>query len=238
MKLVLIGTPLGNLEDLTLRGIAALFSMDVIIAEDTRTYIKLRNLTSERFPDILKSLNLPLEHRPELISYREQNHDRVFQNILSIIQSGKSVGMITDAGLPTISDPGFRLVRDLVAQNIEIDIIPSPTAVDSSLAISGLPTDRFAFIGFLPRERSKIYKTFEKFNLDEITLIYYESPFRVLKTLEILKEKYPNLQVALINDLTKKFQKILRGNISDVVQTLSKQKIQGEWVVCVRDAVI
>ncbi|MEO8209735.1 MAG: 16S rRNA (cytidine(1402)-2'-O)-methyltransferase [bacterium] len=234
MKLTLIGTPLGNLDDLSLRSIKALFSLDVIIAEDTRMYIKLRNLIAERFPEILKSLNLPLEHRPELISYREQNHDRVFQNILKIILEGKSAGMITDAGLPTISDPGFRLVRDLVTENIEVDIIPGPTAIDSALAISALPTDRFAFIGFLPRERSKIYKIFEKFDLTEITVIYYESPFRILKTLEILKEKYPEIKVALINDLTKKFQKIIRGDISEAIEILIKQKVQGEWVVCVR----
>lgn len=230
-KLTLIGTPLGNLEDVTLRSLKALFSFDVILAEDTRNFIKLRNLLSERFPEILNSLSLDSHHKPELISYREQNHNQIVNSIIQTIQNGKTVGLVSDAGMPTISDPGFRLVEAVVAQGIEVDVIPGPTAVDSALSISGLPSDKFSFLSFLPREKSKILKLMESFK--EGTIVFYESPFRVIKTLEIISEKYPNSSVAASNDLTKKFEKVVRGNIDAVIQSLKASKVQGEWVIVI-----
>src|SRR5690606_28252714 len=157
-KLTLIGTPLGNIEDISVRSLKALFSFDVILAEDTRNFIKLRNILAERFPELIKNLELDINHKPELISYREQNHDRVISHILKLVESGKSVGIVSDAGMPTISDPGFKLVEEVLKRGFEVDVIPGPTAIETALSISGLPTDRFTFLGFLPREKGKIEK--------------------------------------------------------------------------------
>jgi 16S rRNA (cytidine1402-2'-O)-methyltransferase len=231
-KLSIVGTPIGNLEDMTLRGLKVIFSYEVIIAEDTRNFIKLRNLLSERYPDIIRSLNLNLENKPILISYRDQNHQQVVKNIIEIIEQGKSIALISDAGMPTISDPGYRLIKEVLEKGIEVEVIPGPTAVESALSISGLPTDKFTFLGFLPRERSKILKSIEANK--ENTLIFYESPFRVIKTLEIIAEKYPETQVAAANDLTKKFEKVVRGNIKDALQILKTSKVQGEWTICLK----
>lgn len=236
-KLTLIGTPLGNIEDISLRQLRALFSFDVILAEDTRSYIKLRNLLAERFSGILENLELNTEHRPELISYREQNHNKVLPKILELIKTEKSIGLITDAGMPTISDPGYKLVDEVLNSGLEVDVIPGSTAIETALSISGLPTDRFLFLGFLPRTKSKIQKLLplnredSKYKLP--TIIVYESPFRVIKTLEIIAEIYPEAKVAACNDLTKKFQKVIRGNISEVTSELKKMKVQGEWVLVI-----
>ncbi len=236
--LTLIGLPLGNIEDITLRAMKGLFASDVILAEDTRNYLKIKSIIKERFPEILEKLQVNIEARPELISYREQNHKGITPKIIEKIREGKSVGLITDAGLPAISDPGFRLVSEVLQAGLEVDVIPGPTAVDTALVISGLPTDKFTFLGFLPRERGKIKKIISsKVDLntkDPETIIYYESPYRVLKTLEIIAEDFDQLNVAACNDLTKKFQRVLRGNIKDVISELKEMKIQGEWVVVIR----
>lgn len=229
--LTLIATPLGNIEDISLRQLKAIFSMDVILAEDTRTFIKLRNILAERFPEILISLELDIEHKPELLSYREQNHAQVLSQILKLLKEEKNIGLVTDAGMPTISDPGQRLVEEVLKQGIEVDVIPGATAIETALSISGLPTDKFIFLGFLPREKGKIQKLISSYLESESSIIYYESPFRVLKTLEIIVETSENIQVAACNDLTKKFQKVTRGDIKSVISELKTQKIQGEWVI-------
>jgi 16S rRNA (cytidine1402-2'-O)-methyltransferase len=136
--------------------------------------------------------------------------------------------------MPTISDPGFKLVEALLSKNYEIDVIPGPTAVESALALSGLPTDKFSFIGFLPRERSKIKKLLDSSFQIQNSIIYYESPFRVIKTLEIISEISEEIEVAACNDLTKKFQKVYRGKVKDVIEQLkSEKKVIGEWTVVI-----
>lgn len=229
----IVGVPIGNLEDISIRQLKELFSADVVIAEDTRNFIKLRNLLSGRFSELLKSMELG-ENRPELISYRDQIHDRVFDRILNEIQSGKDCILISDAGMPLISDPGFKLISSLIENEVGIDVIPGATSIETALVLSGLPSDRFSFIGFLPRERSKILKLITKFKDTESTIIFFESPYRIKRTLEILSSEYPNLLVSLSNDLTKKFQKTIRGNVFEVLELIKNGKVQGEWVVCLR----
>src|SRR5690606_30698072 len=134
------------------------------------------------------------------------------------------------AGMPTISDPGFKLVEEVLKRGFEVDVIPGPTAIETALSISGLPTDRFTFLGFLPREKGKIEKLISQ-NIHN-TVVVYESPYRVVKTLEIVSEIYPNAKVSTCNDLTKKFQKVYRGDIKDVLSQLKNdKKIVGEWVI-------
>jgi len=229
-KLTLIGTPIGNLEDITIRSIKAIFSFDIILAEDTRNYIKLRNLLSERFPEIIKTLNLDLEHRPQLISYRDQNHKSVIERISTLLETNFKIGFMSDAGMPSISDPGFKLVAEVIERGFEIEVLPGPTAIDSALVASGLPIDKFSFLGFLPREAGKIKKLVESYSG---TIAFYESPFRVIKSLEVIKKFMPEAQVAACNDLTKKFEKVIRGDISEVIAELGKTKVIGEWVVVI-----
>jgi 16S rRNA (cytidine1402-2'-O)-methyltransferase len=233
-KLIVLGLPIGNIEDVTLRMVKALFSSDIILAEDTRNYLKIKSILKERFAKILIEIGANPDARPELISYRDQIHDKVTPKILQMIQEGKSVALISDAGMPAISDPGFRLIEDMIRKGIEVDVIPGPTAVETALVISGLPTDRFVFLGFLPRDRSKIRKLIGRFIHLDVTLIAYESPFRLIKTLRLIQEIYPNCYVAACNDLTKKFQKVIRGTPQETLEQLSSQKIQGEWVVVLR----
>ncbi|MFS8131188.1 MAG: 16S rRNA (cytidine(1402)-2'-O)-methyltransferase, partial [Candidatus Dojkabacteria bacterium] len=227
-KLTLIGTPIGNLEDITIRSLKAIFSFDIILAEDTRNYIKLRNLLSERFPEIIKSLDLDLEHRPQLISYRDQNHKSVIEKITTLLETNFKIGFMSDAGMPSISDPGFKLVAAVIEKGFEVEVIPGPTAIDTAVVLSGLPTDRFSFFGFLPREAGKIKKLL---NEQTGTFAYYESPFRVVKSLEVIEKFMPKAKVAAVNDLTKKFEKVVRGNILEVIAELKKGKVVGEWVI-------
>ncbi|MEO6728305.1 MAG: 16S rRNA (cytidine(1402)-2'-O)-methyltransferase [Candidatus Dojkabacteria bacterium] len=229
-KLTLIGTPIGNLEDITIRGIKAIFSFDIILAEDTRNYIKLRNLLSERFPEIIKSLNLDLEHRPQLISYRDQNHKSVIEKISTLLETNFKIGFMSDAGMPSISDPGFKLVSEIIERGFEVEVLPGPTAIDTALVASGLPTDKFSFLGFLPREAGKIKKLLSE---QTGTFAYYESPFRVVKSLEVIEKFMPDVKVAAVNDLTKKFEKVVRGNISEVITELKKGKVVGEWAIVI-----
>lgn len=229
-KLILVGLPLGNIEDITLRVFNSLFTASCIAAEDTRNYLKIKSIAKERFSDKFPDINF--ENKPELISYREENHEAASKRIIEKILQGTDVHLMSDAGMPAISDPGFRLVEECLKHGIEIDVLPSATAVDTALVLSGLPTDKFCFIGFLPRQESKILKAIDA--ASEFTIIYYESPYRIQKTLQIIAKKYPNAQVALCNDLTKKFQKIIRGNVVETVERLKDNKIQGEWVGVLR----
>lgn len=229
-KLILVGLPLGNVEDITLRVLYSLFNAPYIAAEDTRNYLKIKSIVKERYSHIFPDINF--ENKPELISYREQNHQNASKRIIEVIKNGFDVYLMSDAGMPAISDPGFRLVEECIKNDIEIDVLPSATAVDTALVLSGLPTDRFSFLGFLPRQESKILKVIE--SSKEFTTIFYESPYRIKKTLEIIDKKYPEAQCALCNDLTKKFQKVIRGKISDCINELGKKEIKGEWVVVVK----
>jgi len=226
----MVGLPLGNIEDITLRVLYSLFNAPYIAAEDTRNYLKIKSIVKERYSTIFPDINF--ENKPELISYREQNHENASKKIIEIIKSGVDVYLMSDAGMPAISDPGYRLVDECLKHDIEIDVLPSATAVDTALVLSGLPTDKFCFLGFLPRQESKVLRAVE--SAKEFTMLYYESPYRIKKTLEMIAKKYPDAKVALCNDLTKKFQKIIRGTIYECIGELSKITIKGEWVIVVK----
>ncbi len=236
-KLILVGTSLGNIEDLSIRAIKNLFTCEIILAEDTRVFKKLQMILKERYLNLLEQiLDSPLNNftTQQILSYREQNHDKMTPQIIEKLKEGKDICLTTDAGMPTISDPGFRLVQEILKEGLEIDVIPGPTAIETALSISGLPTDKFVFLGFLPRKRGKILELLNKYIELEQSIILYESPYRVVKLLEILKDVYgENLQVAACKDLTKKFQEVHRGSVTEVLGTLGKNVLKGEWVVVV-----
>lgn len=230
--LKVIGTPLGNIEDISLRQLRALFETPYIFAEDTRNHLKLKSIILQRYSNLLGLLVINFETNQKVFSYREQNHIAATTQVLSLLKEGFEVGLVSDAGMPTISDPGQRLIDAVIRQGFDVDVIPSATAIETALAISGLPSDKFSFLGFLPREKGKIQKQITA-NIEN-TIIIYESPFRVIKTLEVISEVYPGCLVAACNDLTKKFQKVLRGNISQVLADLKSTKVQGEWVIVLK----
>ncbi|MDQ7020997.1 MAG: ribosomal RNA small subunit methyltransferase I [Candidatus Dojkabacteria bacterium] len=180
MKLTILGTPIGNLEDVTIRGLRTIFESKIILAEDTRSYSRLKGLIKQRFLETLKTLEIAYDTDQMVTSYRDQNHDRVIERILDILRSGEEVTLVSDAGMPGISDPGFKLIRSVIEAGFEVDVIPSTTAIAPALILSGLPTDRFTFLGFLPKQKGKAIKLIEK-DIEERTVVFYESPFRIKK---------------------------------------------------------
>lgn len=229
-KLIIIGLPIGNIEDISLRCIYALFNANWIAAEDTRNYLKVKSIVKERFFE--KFPEIDFDQKPNLISYREENHAASSKRIIEIIKNGDDVYLMSDAGMPLISDPGFRLVEECIKNNIEIDVIPSATAIETALVLTGLPSYKFAFIGFLPRQKSKIISELD--SAKDFTIIFYESPYRLIKSLEVIDGAFKNVEVALCNDLTKKFQRVIKGNPKECIEALKSISIKGEWVIVLR----
>jgi 16S rRNA (cytidine1402-2'-O)-methyltransferase len=216
-NLFLVSVPIGNLKDITLRAIETLKQTDVLIAEDTRQAGKLLLL-------------LGIEHK-NMLSYRDQNHEQMLPRISEILASGKSAALISDRGTPTISDPGYKLVRDLMQQGFNIIPIPGPVAAIAALTASGLPTDKFSFLGFLPKSSGKQAELLEKFGKLSATFIIYESPFRVIKLLETIRKVLGEIPVSAIHELTKVNETVVTGKVSEVLEKLKTQKPKGEWVV-------
>jgi 16S rRNA (cytidine1402-2'-O)-methyltransferase len=173
------------------------------------------------------------------MSYREQIHEKILPFVLQKLNDGVDVSLFSDAGMPAISDPGWNLIEDVLKSNFEIDVIPGPTAIESALILSGLPTDRFTFLGFLPRRKGRAVELVSHYLNDENTIVIYESPFRVVKTLLLINErlgKENRIQAAAVGEITKKFQKAIRGKVGEVIEKLKKMGgLKGEWVICLRN---
>lgn len=220
-KLYVVGTPIGNLSDFSPRAVETLKSVDFIAAEDTRVTLKLLTHFGIQKP---------------LVSYYEHNLREKGEYILERIESGESCAIVTDAGMPCISDPGEDLVRLCAERGIEINVVPSPTAAMSALAISGLPTSRFSFEGFL-----SVTKKQRQAHLDEIknfrrTLIFYEAPHKLIYTLEDLLANLGDRRISLCRELTKIHEEVLRGRISDMLSYYKERTPKGEYVLVVEGA--
>ena len=215
-KLIVIATPIGNMEDISARALKALADVDYILSEDTRETQKLLNFFKIEKPQI---------------SYRDQNHNKVFAQILDFINNGLNVALVSDRGTPLISDPGYKLVRDLIKEGVKIESIPGPSSVIDALVLSGLPTDKFVFLGFLPRTKSQIIKLLEEYGKLEATLIIFESPFRIISFLETAFTILGPRNVVVCKELTKLHEEVYRFNLAD----LSSQKIdlRGEFVILI-----
>ncbi|MFD0962146.1 16S rRNA (cytidine(1402)-2'-O)-methyltransferase [Paenibacillus chungangensis] len=217
-KLYLVGTPIGNLEDMTMRAIRILKEADLIAAEDTRQTRKL--LTH-------------FEISTRLVSYHEHNRNASGPELIRLMQDGKSIALVSDAGLPAISDPGAELVSEAVAADISVIPIPGANAALSALIISGLPTERFLFAGFPPREKKQLGKWLQGLTAHEATLILYESPHRLQRTLEAMREHMGNRSVALVRELTKRHEEALRGNLDECIAWLTEHSPLGEYCIIV-----
>ena len=216
--LLIVSTPIGNLGDISQRALAALESADVVVSEDTRKTGFLLNHFEIKKPQI---------------SFREDNESRALPKVLEFLELGKVVALVTDAGTPSISDPGFTLVRSVLEQNIPLTAIPGPTALIMALVLSGLPVHSFTFRGFPPRKSSARQRWLEVDRDSPHTLIFYESPYRLLAFLQDAYTVFGNRRCAVANDLTKKFETMYRGTLSSVIEELSKGKLQGEYSVVI-----
>ncbi len=216
--LYLVATPIGNLGDITFRAVQILREVDFVICEDSR-----------RSGLLLKHLEIKKPFR----TFHEHSGESKKNSILEELKQGKSAALITDAGTPLISDPGFDLVRDAIEMGIRIESIPGPTAFVSALIVSGLPSHAFAFLGYLTQKEKARRDALKKLADEPRTLIFYESPYRVLKTLKDMLEILGDRPVSVSRELTKKFEETIRGKISDMIGRLSEKKALGEWVIVV-----
>jgi 16S rRNA (cytidine1402-2'-O)-methyltransferase len=215
--LYLVSTPIGNLEDITYRAVRILSSVDLIAAEDTRT----TKILLDRF-----NITKPM------VSYHNFNERQRAPDLIDKLLAGQSIAVVSDAGTPGISDPAFFLVRAALERTIPIVPIPGPTAFATALVVSGLPTDRFVFEGFLPPKKGRKTRL-ESLRSEPRTIILYESPHRVLKTLTDISIYWGNRHVVVARELTKKFEEIIRGPVLSVLQELSKKPPKGEYVLLV-----
>ena len=217
-KLYLVPTPLGNLADFTYRAVNVLGEVDLILAEDTRTSTKLLNHYN---------ISRPLQ------SFHMHNEHKKLERIISQLNYGKTIAMISDAGTPGISDPGFLLVREAIANNIEVICLPGPTALIPALVQSGFPTERFIFEGFLPPKKGKKTRL-EQLSQDSRTIVFYESPHKLIKTLtQLITYFQGERQVAISREMTKIYEETYRGTLEEAVVHFNKKVPKGEFVVCI-----
>ncbi|MCD7970196.1 MAG: 16S rRNA (cytidine(1402)-2'-O)-methyltransferase [Alistipes sp.] len=217
-KLYVVPTPIGNLDDITVRAVAVLSHVDLVLAEDTRTTAFL-----------LKHLGI----EKKIVSHHKFNEHATVEMVSEKIAQGQSVALVSDAGTPGISDPGFLLVRTCVEKGIEVETLPGATALIPALVQSGLPCDRFCFEGFLPHKKGRNKRLGELQN-ETRTMVFYESPYRVRKTLSQLAEVLgPDRQASVSRELTKKFEQTVRGSLSELSGWFGEHEPRGEFVIVV-----
>jgi len=223
-KLSIVATPIGNMGDITYRAVVTLRKCDLILAEDTRTTIGL-----------LKHYDIP--HK-EVVSFFEGNEDRKFDEVIQmLLGQDKHVALVSESGTPLISDPGYKLVRDAARAGVLVESIPGPTALISALTVSGLPTNAFAFLGFLPKKESHARKLLiqTKDSLHDIdqlkTVVFYESPHRLIKTLQLVKEVFGDIEVVVARELTKIHEEVRQENVSQSIEYFTKNRPRGEFTI-------
>jgi|ETNmetMinimDraft_27_1059897.scaffolds.fasta_scaffold17095_1 16S rRNA (cytidine1402-2'-O)-methyltransferase len=218
IKLYVVPTPIGNLDDITIRAIETLKKSDLILSEDTRHAKKLLN--HYKIFTKIKSYHLNNEHK------------KVDEYVELMLQD-KMISLITDAGTPCISDPGFLLIREAIKKGIQITCLPGPTALIPALVLSGLPSDAFIFEGFLPRKKGRKIKL-KEISKNKITTIIYESPYRIIKTLsDLLEFLGGDREVSISKEISKIYEETYRGSVSDALAHFSGKKIKGEFVICI-----
>jgi 16S rRNA (cytidine1402-2'-O)-methyltransferase len=217
-KLYLVGTPIGNLGDITYRAVKTLSEVDFICAEDTRVTAKLLS---------------HLEIKKPLISYREHSTESDIRRIVERITSGETAAEVTDAGMPSVSDPGTKLVTACIAAGIEVDVIPGPTAVTTAAAISGMNVTRFSFEGFLSVSKKQRFAHLNSLKTDPHTLIFYEAPHKLLTTLEDFLNVFGDRKIAVCRELTKIYQEVLRTTVTDAITAFTERPPRGEFVLII-----
>lgn len=218
-KLYVVPTPIGNLEDITLRALRILKEVDLILAEDTRQTIKL-----------LKHFEI----KKKVLSYHKFNEHGILQNIINQLESGLSMALVSDAGTPCISDPGFLLVRECLQNEISVECLPGATALIPALVNSGFPCDKFVFEGFLPQKKGR-KKRMQELALEKRTVILYESPFRLVKVLHELSEYFDETREACVSrELTKIYEENKTGTLKELEFYFNKKVVKGEIVIVIK----
>lgn len=224
VSLILAATPLGNPGDASARLIAALTNADVIAAEDSRRFHRL-------------AADLGVTFTARVLSFFEGNEDARTQEVLELLKSGAKVVVVSDAGMPTISDPGFRLMRDAIAANIEVSVLPGPSAVTMAIALAGLPTDRFSFDGFAPRASGARKKFYESLRFEERTIVLFEAPHRLAESLaDALSTIGGDRQGAICREMTKRYEETIRGTLSELHTWASTNEVLGEITLVIAGA--
>lgn len=215
----IVATPIGNMEDVTLRALRVLRGVDVVLCEDTRRTLKIL----ARY-----------EIEKPLLSYHHHSKLEKLEQIAEILKKKKNIALVSDAGTPGISDPGNLLIKYLIDQNIDVNIVPIPGAcgIATALSVSGFPTDKFVFMGFVPHKKGR--KTFfENLKNEDRTVIFYESPYRIEKALQSLVDSVAGRDIVICRELTKIYESIYRGKPADVIKKITPDKIKGEFIVIV-----
>jgi 16S rRNA (cytidine1402-2'-O)-methyltransferase len=212
----LVATPIGNLEDITIRALNTLKSVDIIAAEDTRQTLKLLN---------------HFEIKKPLISYHEHNQRESGEKLVAEAEAGKNIAIVTDAGTPGISDPGEGIVRLAIERNVKVFLIPGAAALIYGLVVSGISTARFVFEGFLPTDKKGKRERLENLKNEERTIIFYEAPHKLIRTLQDMYDNFGNRKIAMCRELTKKYEEIIRCTLSEAVAMYAEKKPLGEFVI-------
>ena len=215
-KLYIVPTPIGNLEDMTFRAIKILQTVDMIAAEDTRHTKRLLNHFDVNTP---------------MISYHQHNENARTEELMTDILKGKSIALVSDAGMPVVSDPGYQLIRSAIKKGIDVIVLPGANAALCALVGSGLSTENFLFYGFLPRKKGLIQTELKKLSKIESTIIFYESPFRLKQTLEEIKQIIGNRNIVIAREITKLHEEYIRGNVTEIINWLKSKQIKGECCI-------
>jgi len=218
-KLFIVATPIGNLEDITIRALKILREVSFIACEDTRQTIKLLN---------------KYKIKKRLISYYQPKEEKKIPYIISLLEKGYDGALVSDAGTPGISDPGYKLVARALEKNIKIVPVPGPTALITALCASGMPTDRFLFIGFPPKKESALKKLLDSLKEEKGTLIFYQSVKRLVSFLEKVNQVFGNREIVIARELTKIHEEFLRGKVEEIIPQLKDKIIKGELVILVK----
>ena len=213
--LTIVPTPIGNLSDVTLRALEALKQADIIVCEDTRQTQKLLQHYAITKP---------------LVSYHEHSSAQKAAGIVALLREGKRIALVSDGGMPLVSDPGFQVVHAVLAEQLPLEVLPGPSAVTMALVLSGLPTDSFSFFGFLSNKGQRRRHELQALADREETLIFFESPFRIVKMLQDAMEVLGDREAAVARELTKKFEEVLRGNLSELIRDMTQKPRKGEMV--------
>jgi 16S rRNA (cytidine1402-2'-O)-methyltransferase len=220
--LYIVATPLGNLEDITFKAIKVLKSVSAIACEDSRRTVKLLNRYEIKTP---------------LLTYQEYNKEAAGGKIIQRLKKGEKIALVSDAGTPGISDPGYNLVRDAILEGITVEVVPGPSAIVSAIVLSGLPTDRFCFEGFIPPKKDRRIKKFESLKDEERTIIFYESPHRVKESLVDMADVMGGRRAALLREMTKLNEEVVRGTVIEIRDEMAeREKVHGEITLVIEGA--
>lgn len=220
-KLYIVGTPIGNLGDITIRALETLKSVDIILAEDTRQTLKLLN---------------HFDIKKHMISYHRHNEDDKINTVISLLDEGKNIALVSDAGMPIISDPGSNLVKYLIEKGYKIEVVPGVTALTTAIVKSGLDSTRFAFEGFLSVNKKQRNSRLNEIKNDTRTLIFYEAPHKILVTLEDMLKVFGNRNICISRELTKLHEEQMYTNLKDAIEKIKIDGIKGEIVLLVEGA--